>query len=62
MASLAKNNQPWGTPGETYCIGGNNEVRNLDLVHQLCDLMDELAPDLPVRPARSLISFVPDRP
>ncbi len=51
-----------GIPGETYCIGGNNEVRNLDLVQQLCDLMDELAPDLPVRPARSLITFVPDRP
>jgi dTDP-glucose 4,6-dehydratase len=51
-----------GTPGGTYCIGGCNEVANLDLVHQLCDLMDELAPDLPVRPSRGLIRFVADRP
>ncbi len=49
-------------PGETYNIGGNNEVKNIDLVHQLCDLMDELAPDLPVRPSRQLITFVKDRP
>jgi dTDP-glucose 4,6-dehydratase len=51
-----------GTPGETYNIGGNNEVKNLDLVHKLCDLMDELAPNLPVRPAHKLITFVKDRP
>jgi dTDP-glucose 4,6-dehydratase len=51
-----------GTPGETYNIGGNNEVKNIDLVRQLCALMDELAPDLPVRPAESLITFVKDRP
>ncbi|MBD3883594.1 dTDP-glucose 4,6-dehydratase [Phormidium tenue FACHB-886] len=51
-----------GTAGETYNIGGNNEVKNIDLVHMLCDLMDELAPSLPVRPARNLITFVKDRP
>ena len=51
-----------GTPGRTYCIGGRNEVANLDLVHLLCDLMDELAPDLPRRPSRELITFVADRP
>lgn len=51
-----------GIPGETYNIGGNNEVKNIDLVHMLCDLMDELAPELPVRPARKLITFVKDRP
>jgi dTDP-glucose 4,6-dehydratase len=50
-----------GKPGETYNIGGNNEVKNLDLVGMLCDLMDELAPDLPVKPARQLITFVKDR-
>lgn len=50
-----------GKPGETYNIGGNNEVKNLDLVNLLCDLMDELAPDLPVRPAKTLITFVKDR-
>ncbi|MCP9917457.1 dTDP-glucose 4,6-dehydratase [Cyanobium sp. ATX 6F1] len=55
-----------GELGRTYCIGGNNEVSNLDLVHQLCDLVDEQAPEqgmaLPVSPSRKLIRFVADRP
>jgi dTDP-glucose 4,6-dehydratase len=51
-----------GRAGTTYTIGGNNEVKNLDLVHLLCDLMDELADDLPVRPSRQLMTFVKDRP
>ncbi|NEQ59107.1 MAG: dTDP-glucose 4,6-dehydratase [Moorea sp. SIO4A1] len=51
-----------GQAGETYNIGGNNEVKNLDLVHQICELMNELAPDLPVAPAQQLITFVKDRP
>jgi dTDP-glucose 4,6-dehydratase len=51
-----------GKPGETYNVGGNNEVKNIDLVHTLCNLMDELAPDLPVRPSHQLITFVKDRP
>ena len=50
-----------GKRGETYNVGGNNEVKNIDLVKQLCELMDELAPDLPVRPANKLITFVKDR-
>ena len=51
-----------GVPGETYNIGGNNEVKNIDLVQMLCQLMDELAPQLPVRPCDKLIQFVKDRP
>ncbi|MEC4982604.1 MAG: dTDP-glucose 4,6-dehydratase [Oscillatoria sp. PMC 1068.18] len=51
-----------GKPGETYNIGGNNEVKNIDLVKMLCELMDELAPNLPVSPASKLITFVKDRP
>ncbi len=51
-----------GKAGETYNIGGNNEVKNIDLVRMLCDLMDELAFDLPVKPAQNLITFVKDRP
>ena len=51
-----------GKPGETYNIGGNNEVKNIDLVKMLCQLMDELAPSLPVSPAEELITFVKDRP
>ena len=50
-----------GQPGETYNVGGNNEVKNIDLVKQLCQLMDELAPDLPVSPSKELITFVKDR-
>ena len=50
-----------GIPGETYNIGGNNEVKNIDLVDMLCQLMDELAPQLPVRPCSNLITFVKDR-
>ncbi|HEY9770861.1 MAG TPA: dTDP-glucose 4,6-dehydratase [Coleofasciculaceae cyanobacterium] len=50
-----------GEPGETYNVGGNNEVKNIDLVEQLCKLMDELAPNIPVRPSRNLITFVKDR-
>ncbi|MBE9069257.1 dTDP-glucose 4,6-dehydratase [Leptolyngbya cf. ectocarpi LEGE 11479] len=49
-------------PGETYNIGGNNEIKNIDLVHILGKLMEELAPDLPVKPYDTLIKFVKDRP
>ncbi len=51
-----------GRPGETYCIGGDAERRNLDVVHAICDLMDELVPDSPHRPHRELVRFVTDRP
>ena len=51
-----------GEPGQTYNIGGNNEVKNIDLVHLICNLMDELAPELPVKPSQQLITFVKDRP
>lgn len=51
-----------GQPGETYNIGGNNEVKNLDLVKMLCALMDEMADRLPVTPSEKLITFVTDRP
>lgn len=50
-----------GQPGETYNIGGHNELSNLQLVQQLCDLIDELKPSLG-GDSRSLITFVPDRP
>ncbi|MEK6234170.1 MAG: GDP-mannose 4,6-dehydratase, partial [Planctomycetales bacterium] len=51
-----------GTPGETYNIGGNCDTSNLDVVHAICDLIDELCPGLPHGPCRSLIRFVEDRP
>ncbi|MDX2230653.1 MAG: dTDP-glucose 4,6-dehydratase [Leptolyngbyaceae cyanobacterium bins.349] len=51
-----------GKVGETYNVGGNNEVRNIDLVHMLCELMNQMAPALPIQPAQELITFVKDRP
>lgn len=51
-----------GQPGETYNIGGNNEVKNIDLVKMLCQFMDELASELPISPSEQLITFVKDRP
>jgi len=50
-----------GKNGETYNIGGNNECSNLDLVHQLCDVVDELLGRNPGS-SRKLITFVKDRP
>jgi dTDP-glucose 4,6-dehydratase len=50
-----------GRNGETYNIGGNNEWSNIDMVHALCDVMDELLSRTPGT-ARSLITFVKDRP
>ena len=49
-----------GKPGETYNIGGWNEKANLDVVHTLCDLLDELSPT--ARSYREQITFVTDRP
>ncbi|MDR0777383.1 MAG: dTDP-glucose 4,6-dehydratase [Azonexus sp.] len=51
-----------GRPGETYNIGGWNEKANLDVVHTLCAMLDELSPRADGRPYREQISFVADRP
>ncbi len=51
-----------GRIGETYNIGGWNEKKNLDVVHTLCRLLDELRPDSPFVPHASLITHVVDRP
>ena len=50
-----------GRPGQTYIIGGNNEWPNLRIVERICDLIDELRPDLGGN-SRKLITFVKDRP
>ncbi len=50
-----------GRIGETYNIGGNNEWKNIDLVQQLCDIVDELL-GRPPGESRRLITFVRDRP
>jgi dTDP-glucose 4,6-dehydratase len=51
-----------GKPGETYNIGGNNELRNIDLVHLLCRILDELKPSTSGRSYAEQITFVQDRP
>jgi dTDP-glucose 4,6-dehydratase len=51
-----------GTPGRTYCIGGDNERRNIDLVKLLCSLLDEFRPRADGKPHDSAITYVTDRP
>ena len=53
-----------GRIGETYMIGGNNERSNLEIVNQLCEILEELRPGKPngVRRYADLIEFVTDRP
>ena len=50
-----------GRLGETYNIGGWNEKANLEIVHTVCALLDELKPD-PAGSYRRLITHVTDRP
>ena len=49
-----------GTPGEVYNVGGRNEKTNLDVVHGICSLLDELRPE--GAPHAELVEFVTDRP
>jgi dTDP-glucose 4,6-dehydratase len=53
-----------GKVGETYNIGGHNEKQNIDVVHTICELLDELQPakNLPIKSYKELITFVKDRP
>lgn len=51
-----------GTPGECYNIGGNCEMRNIDVVKTICRLVDRLQPGLAHAPCENLITFVTDRP
>ncbi|PKQ80436.1 dTDP-glucose 4,6-dehydratase [Aeromonas sobria] len=61
-----------GLVGETYNIGGHNEKQNLDVVHTVCDLLDEMVPLSPSplggegrgegRSYRDQITYVADRP
>lgn len=49
-----------GVVGRKYNVGGRNERRNIDVVRQICTLLDEMRPTS--RPHEQLISFVTDRP
>ncbi len=50
-----------GTPGNTYCFGGNAERNNLDVVRTICRQLDELRPRSDGRSHETGISFVKDR-
>jgi len=51
-----------GRVGETYNIGGWNEKANLDIVHTVCALLDELRPRTDGKPYKEQITYVTDRP
>lgn len=51
-----------GKPGEVYNVGGWNEKPNLEIVHTVCALLDELRPRADGQSYREQITFVKDRP
>jgi len=51
-----------GTIGETYNIGGNNEIKNIDIVITICTILDDLHPSDNGKSYSELITFVKDRP
>ena len=51
-----------GRPGETYNVGGWNEKANLDVVHVLCSILDDLRPRADGKSYQEQITFVKDRP
>ena len=50
-----------GRPGQVYNVGGWNEMKNIDVVRTLCDILDQVAPEAGGSYSRQ-ITFVPDRP
>jgi dTDP-glucose 4,6-dehydratase len=51
-----------GAPGEKYNVGGDAEIANIDLVRQVCAILDEFQQSAPRRRHADLITFVADRP
>ena len=51
-----------GKFGETYNIGGNNEITNIEIVETICKTLDDLKPRKNNKLFSDLISYVPDRP
>ena len=51
-----------GKRGETYNIGGDNEMENIRVVEMICDILDEIQGGDVNRSRRELITFVKDRP
>jgi dTDP-glucose 4,6-dehydratase len=51
-----------GNIGETYNVGGNNEIKNIDIVKTICNLLDNTRPSENLKSYQELITFVKDRP
>ena len=51
-----------GAIGETYNVGGNNEIKNIDIVITICTILDDLQPSDNGKSYSELITFVKDRP
>ena len=51
-----------GAIGETYNIGGNNEITNIKIVKSICSILDTLEPAKSLKQYSDLITFVSDRP
>ena len=51
-----------GEIGETYNIGGHNEKQNIEVVHTICDILDDIKPKSDGASYRELIASVADRP
>jgi dTDP-glucose 4,6-dehydratase len=57
LAAISK-----GRAGQTYCIGGDNERRNIDIVRLLCEILDQVKPRADGKSYAAQITFVQDRP
>ena len=51
-----------GTIGETYNVGGNNEIKNIQIVEEICDVLNDIHPAGSGKSYHGLINFVKDRP
>ena len=51
-----------GIIGETYNVGGNNEIQNIQIVRDICTILDEVKPAISGNSYHQLITFVKDRP
>ncbi len=51
-----------GEVGKTYLIGGDNQPTNLEIIHKITSILDELRPESPFKPHANLIQYVQDRP
>jgi dTDP-glucose 4,6-dehydratase len=51
-----------GKPGQTYNVGGSNEKTNLEVVHAICLILDELKPKADKTPYANQIKYIKDRP